>query len=460
MTNSKFARPWHRKLPDGLSFSGGVHDASRVEYLADKTWTDDSGERHVDQEIFDAVFDMICNARRLILLDMFLYNDFQAKKPETTRKLSGELTDALVRQKEAHPDAIVVLITDPINTLYGSYESPHFVRLQAAGIRVVITDLTKLRDSNPAYSLIWRTLIRPLGNSGHGRLPNPFDQRGKATLRSYLEMLNCKANHRKLLIADEGEELVGLVTSANPHDASSAHANVAVRFTGAAVENMLETENSTLVMSDAEPIALSPEAPCQSLGTTVQVLTERTIKIAALEMIGTATPDDKIDLATFYLSDRDLILALKRAQERGVPMRIVLDPNKDAFGHNKYGIPNRPVAAELTKVGIDIRWSHTHGEQCHVKMLCKLDHCGNGSLLIGSANLTRRNLDDFNLETNVLVRSSGPTAFLKEVQQHFDLLWNNEPGRTFTVPYEHYRNESIVKKLLYRFAEATGFSTF
>ena len=88
-----YRQPWHRKMPDGLSFAGGVHDASRVEYLADKTWTDDAGERHVEQEIFDAVFDMIRRARRLIVLDMFLYNDFQAKKPETTRKLSGELGD-------------------------------------------------------------------------------------------------------------------------------------------------------------------------------------------------------------------------------------------------------------------------------------------------------------------------------------------------------------------------------
>ena len=93
-------------------------------------------------------------------------------------------------------------------------------------------------------------------------------------------------------------------------------------------------------------------------------------------------------------------------------------------------------------------------------MLCKLAGDGDGSLLLGSANLTRRNLDDFNLETNVLVRGPGATDFVRKVQAHFDLLWYNEPGRTFTVPYEHYRNESIVKTLLYRFMEATGFCTF
>ena len=460
MKEEQYTRFWHRSLPDGLSYSGGVHDATRVDYLADKTWTDDSGERHVEQEIFDAVFDMIARARRLIVLDMFLYNDFQAKKPETTRRLSSELTAALVKQVETHPEIRVVVITDPINTLYGSYESPDFARLAAAGGRVVITDLTRLRDSNPLYSFVWRTLLRPLGNSGRGRLPNPFDRRGRATLRSYLEMLNFKANHRKLVVADDADELVGLVTSANPHDASSAHANVAVRFTGAAVENLLQTEIAILQLSGADPQLPALEAPCQSPGMTVQVLTERAIKTAALELIASAAKDEHLDLATFYLSDRDVIAELKRAKARGVCLRVLLDPNKDAFGHSKFGIPNRSVAAELVRAGIEVRWSHTHGEQCHVKMLCKLAGNGDGSLLLGSANLTRRNLDDFNLETNVLVRGPGATGFVRKVQAHFDLLWYNEPGRTFTVPYEHYRNESIVKTLLYRFMEATGFCTF
>ena len=460
MSNGKWGRPWHRTIPDGLCFAGGVHDATRVDFLVDKTWVDADGDRHSDQEIFDTVFDMIRRARKLVLLDMFLYNDFQGKKCETTRLLSGEMTDTLLRKKRTHPDISIVVITDPINTLYGSLVSLDFVRLRDAGICVVITNLTQLRDSNPIYSLLWRLLIRPFGNSGSGFLPNPFDPRGKATIRSYLAMLNFKANHRKLLIADDGEELSGLVTSANPHDASSAHANVAIRFTGPAVEDLLATENAALRLSGKNPLSFAVAARAQSPGVSVQVLTERAIKTAALRLIENAKTSERLDLATFYLSDRDVIDALIRARQRDVPVRVLLDPNIDAFGHNKYGIPNRPVAAELRWADVDVRWSHTHGEQCHVKALLGVDNPGEASLLLGSANLTRRNLENFNLETNVLVRASCSSDVIRDALRHFDLLWSNSSEQIFTVPYAHYQDESPVKKGLYRFMEATGLCTF
>jgi hypothetical protein len=439
MSKEQRGRRSRRALPAGLCFAGGVHDASQVTFLGDKTWVDADGIRHSEQQIFDPAFDMIRRARKLVLLDMFLYNDFQRRTPETTRLLSSELTDTLLQQKQAHPDITIVLITDPINTVYGSLPSPQFVSLVDAGITVVITDLSRLRDSNRFYSFFWRLLIKPFGNSQRGSLPNPFDPRGKVTLRSYLAMLNFKANHRKVLITDDDEELVGLVASANPHDASSAHANVAMRFTGAAVEDLLATENAVLEFSEAEPLQLPFAAPRQTPGVSVQILTEQAIKTEAMRIIEQAQAGDRIDLATFYLSDRDIIGAMKRAIQRDVLMRVLLDPNKDAFGFPKYGIPNQSVAAELRRANISD---------------------GEGRILLGSANLTRRNLENFNLETNVLVRAACSSEVVRDARSHFDLLWHNTPEQIFSVPYEHYRNESVVKKGLYRFMEVTGMCTF
>jgi len=76
---------------------------------------------------------MIEGSRRLLVMDLFLYNDFQGKYPETTRLLSGELTERLVRHKAAHPGMRIVLITDPINTVYGALPSAQFERLREAG---------------------------------------------------------------------------------------------------------------------------------------------------------------------------------------------------------------------------------------------------------------------------------------------------------------------------------------
>ena len=88
-------RFWHRRLAAGLAFVGEVHNASDVEFLADKTWVDETGIRLSEQHIFDRVFSLIEKSRKFLLLDLFLYNDFQGKEQETTRLLSGELTDVL-----------------------------------------------------------------------------------------------------------------------------------------------------------------------------------------------------------------------------------------------------------------------------------------------------------------------------------------------------------------------------
>ncbi len=445
---------------NGLCFAGDPQDASDVEFLADRTWVDARGVRHTEQQIFDAFFETIRKARRLVLVDMFYYNDFQRGRPETTRLLSGELTDVLLQQKKEHANIAIVVITDPINTVYGALRSAQFESLSDAGVSVVFTDLTRLRDSNPAYSWFWRLCVRPLGNAQGGLLPNPFDPRTRATIRSYLALLNYKANHRKVLLADDGDDWVAVVSSANAQDASSANVNVAIRFRGPAAEDLLETENAVLALSGAERVTLPFNPRRTPTGVTVQILTERAIKHETLRLISAAKPGEHIKLAMFFLSERDVIAALIDARTRGVLIRVLLDPNKESFGHRKYGIPNRPVAAELHKAGIDVRWADTHGEQSHAKMMLIEKDNGERVLLAGSANLTRRNLDNFNLETSALLRAGPDAKVMQDAMRHFDLLWNNTDEKNFSVPYEHYRNESAILTYLYRFMEKSGWSTF
>ena len=52
-------------------------------------------------------------------------NDFQGTASETERALSSELTDALLARRASHPAMPIVVITDPINTLYGGLHSKH-----------------------------------------------------------------------------------------------------------------------------------------------------------------------------------------------------------------------------------------------------------------------------------------------------------------------------------------------
>ncbi len=459
-----------RPLPPGLDFVGAEHPAGEIAFLRDLTWVDQAGDRHSDQQIFDAMLEIVRGARRFVVLDFFLYNDYVGAGGPPDRYLAAELTAALIAQKRAWPELTVIVITDPVNTVYGGAPFAQFAELEAAGIEVVTTRLEPLRDSNPVYSLFWNVLARPFGNGEGSLMPNPFSVDGRVSLRSWLRLLNFKANHRKTLIADRGDGLVGLVTSANPHDGSSANTNIALRFDGPAVFDLLATENAVLEFSGREPFNPGPEfapsaapsagAPGERPGMTVQILTENGIKRAVIDAIESAGEADALRLAMFYLADRDVIAALESAQARGVDVRILLDPNKDAFGRAKGGVPARPVARELTAADVPLRWCDTHGEQCHIKLLL-VDYANGSSVLIGgSANFTRRNLDNFNLETNVALRGPRESPPIAEARALLDLMWDNEPGRLISVDYERYADVSLLKRLRSRFLEASGLSTF
>lgn len=451
--------PYAQRVPAGIAFEGVPRPAAEVRFLADRSFSANGGERRTDQEIFDAVFAMIATARRFIVVDMFLYNDFQGPSPETTRLLAAELTERLIAQKREYPALRIVVITDPINTVYGAIEAAHFENLRAHDIEVALTDLASLRDSNPLYSVFWRLFVEPFGSGSGTVLSNPLGA-GRISLRSFLSLLNFKANHRKVIIADEGGDIAGLVTSANAHDASSAHSNVALSLRGAAAADLLETENAVLRLAGLR--AVTPHRPGASAdsGLTAQILTESKIRDHVVNAIAATTRGDRIMLAMFYLSHRQIIAALKTAQRRGVDIRILLDPNRDAFGRVKSGIPNRPVAHELNARGIPVRWCETHGEQCHSKMLLVDYHDGTSLLVLGSANFTRRNLDDFNLESDVALRGSRHAAPFDAARAFFDSAWRNEDGKTFSVDYARYADPSLLKRGLYRAMEASGISTF
>lgn len=446
-----------KPLPDGLSVRAPLRPATDIRLLIDQTHHE-GDQRITRQQIFDDALALIGQARRLIVVDMFLFNDFAAKADH--RPLSAQLTEALVAARRQHDDIEIVVITDPFNTFYGSMQAPVIEALRNAGIRVVVTPVAQLRASNPVWSGLWHLCCSWLGNSETGGwLPNPVAD-GKVTLRGWLRLLNFRANHRKTLIVDHGDDWVGLVTSANPHDASSHHWNAALRFNGSAALDLLASEQAVLDMAGVEVDWPQPAEMSTSALPAVQVLTESAIRDALLRMIESSAAGDRLDLEVFYLSHRPIIDALIDAQRRGVELRVLLDPNRDAFGREKNGIPNRQAAWDLHQAGVPVRWCNTHGEQCHRKWLRLDRNDGTAELLSGSANLTRRNLDDLNLETSVRLvgQSSEPT--ITEAREHFDALWNNVEGTTFSVPYAAFADHSRARYWLYRVMEATGMSTF
>lgn len=450
-----------KKLPAGLSRQGERYPACNCEFLRDLTWIDERGMRQSEQQIMDAVLEMIRGAKKLILMDMFLFNDFAGAAPAGVRPLAGEVTAALLARIAEIPGLRIILITDPVNTVYGGLANPYLDRLRSAGISVIYTDLDRLRDSNLLYSPLWRVFVRPFGTGRGALLANPFGP-GRVSLRSYLRLLNFKANHRKLIVTDCADGYSALVTSCNPHDASSAHGNVALRFSGPAVAELVACERSvpgvTGWFRDGWPVVES--GPCPAATLTIQVLTEGGIKNTVLDELGTAGEGDRVALVMFYLTDRRIIRALRAARQRGARLKVLLDPNKDAFGRVKNGVPNRQTAADLVDAGMEVCWGNTHGEQLHSKMLLLERAGGSGFLLLGSANFTRRNLDEYNLELDVAVRGPVDDPIFAAASRYVAQLWDNQGERMCSLAYDRYADRSRWRRILSRFLEISGMSTF
>lgn len=450
---------WSTPAPKGTSYAGPPSGVSDIRLLCDLTYRKGQETIH-EQRILEEQLSMIREAKEFIVADLFLYNDFYNTEAGSYPDSTRQMTEALIARKKEVKDLKIYLITDEINNSYRADMNEQFQLLEENGITVIITDLDKVRDSNPLYSGYYRAYFRHFGQGKEGWLSNPFGDNGpEMNIRNYLRLLNFKANHRKVLITDQA----AMVSSANPHDASSYHSNIAFQFRGAAAVSLLESEKAVASFSGTEISGIEYRYDPLDLraNTSVTVLTEDKIRDAILDSLKGTESGDEVMLGMFYLSHRDIIEELLAAAKRGVSVRVVLDPNKDAFGFEKSGIPNRQTAAELMEQSggtIQVRWYLTQGEQYHAKILgiCK----GNETTLIGgSANYTRRNLDNYNMETDLMVQVAAEDPLAVEFQDYFDRIWYNRDG-IYTGDYSEYEDNSLWKVLVYRFQEKTGLGTF
>lgn len=455
-----------KSMPAGTRYEGAgcFLPEKSVKFFYDLTYMDKNNKRVCEQEIFDEFYRMVAGAKKIIVADIFLINPFQGPVAETQRPLFSEFISAMLKKKKENPEIKIYVITDPINIVYGGLASPELESLKAAGIEVAFTDLDKLRDSNYLYSGFWRLLFKWAGNSDKGGIvPNPLSNRKEGiSIRSVLRVLNFKANHRKVLITDSGENLSALVMTGNISDASSAHVNFAVRVDGCAALQALESERGVAAFSGMA-IPEFGTKPTENTGDVeVRYITESKIASAVEKALNEADDKTSIRISQFFFSDRSIVKSLIKAVNRGAKVRLILDPNKDAFGRVTNGNPNRPVAAELlkkTKGKIEIRWYDTHGEQMHGKMLL-LENPAGYLMIQGSGNYTRRNIRDYNLEADTWLFCKRQTAYYTKAANLFETAWANNEGRNCTVDYAKYRNENPLYYIMYRLEEGSGWCTY
>ncbi|MCC5884219.1 MAG: phospholipase [Halomonas sp.] len=456
---------WHSRkpLPPGLGVEGKWRSPCTPRLLIDETFVDADGQRHCRQQIFDEILRLIGQAETLVVLDIFQFNDPADDRQDCHRQISAALRDALLARKRQRPDVEMVVITDPINAVYGGRELSHHRALEAAGIRIATTDLTIGRDPNPSWSALWRLCLRWMPHSPRGGwLPNPIGP-GKVGLRSYLALLNLNANHRKTLVVDEGKHWTAVVSSANADDGSSDYRDMALRVSGDIALDLLASEReiaarSGVIIDHVQPPAAGPDAsgPVPRL----RLLSEGAIKRALLAIIDDARAGERLDIEVLYLSHRGVIAALARAMARDVQVRVLLDPNHHAFGVSSSGIPNRQAASDLLAAGIQLRWSDTHGEQAHSKMLLRHASERPARLLLGSANYTRRSLDDLNFEADLEWVAGADDPVIAAARAAFERHWHNRDAERYSTGPEAYLDPSRRRYWQYRLMEASGWCTF
>ena len=233
----------------------------------------------------------------------------------------------------------------------------------------------------------------------------------RSAFGAWARLLNFKADHRKVIIGDDGKGgITGIVTSANPHDASSLHSNVGLKLSGAALSPLLDeraragarrrlerqTGRVPEVGASRGRVARRPRRACRCSPKA------RSAPRSCAISPGRASATASTSRCSIYPSAAS---SRRCWPPPGAASRCacILDPNKDAFGRSKNGIPNRSVATELAAASdgaIKVRWFRTHGEQFHSKLVA-MRTATEFWFTLGSANLTRRNLEDFNLEANV-----------------------------------------------------------
>jgi hypothetical protein len=354
--------------------------------------------------------------------------------------LARPLAEHLLARRRQRPNLEIVLVSDPRGDIYGGTPEQTLSTLEAAGIIVVRTRLERLRDPNPLYSSAWRLSV--------GWWSDPFDEvSDRATLASELRRRNDRADRRQLLVADDGAGgWSSLIASMAPRDPTTP-GGAAVEVRGRLARDIIASELDIAAWStDDDRLPAAPPAEIRAVGSIdARFLTEGAIAAALRDSIAVAAGGDSVSVAARALGDRALIHALLHAAARGAHVQLL---------HDRQVPANQAVAAELARTGagsIDIRWAASGAAGTSFVLV---QHRDDAWLDVGSAQLTRRALDDLNLEANIELHMPARAGPARAAADSF--------ARAFAggSAYSEHADESRGTYWRYRVAEATGLAMF
>ena len=397
--------------PLGINYESPIRETENAEFHYDLTYLDKDGNIQYDRNLWDATLKVVDNAKDYLIIEMFLFNDLYNKDKEHFPEFAKEYTERLVKKQQENPNLKVYILADENNNFYGAFEHPFITSMKNTGINVIVVDIFKLKDTFPWYSPFWRTFIKPMGNpQNKGWITNFYgDMWPKLTIRNLLRALNVKADHKKVFL----NEKEAVVSSANIHDPSYFHENIAIYTDGPIVKDVLHDLQLIAKFSDSEinvdgsnketkskiemdlpdktkirkdtmnignledkkndMIHLEEnindfqknekgEKESLSLNSGKNEITDtegKTYKIQYLSEgaigkyldadIDSLKSGDELLMGMYFLADKGIIDRLIKAANRGVKIRMIFDRSRDAFGMSTNGLPNKPVSKKLKK---------------------------------------------------------------------------------------------------------------
>src|ERR1700728_1205979 len=474
-----------KRLAPGAHITGAWQGlpAQEVRFLRDFTAADATGAPLSDRQIDTELLHMVAQARDFLVLDTGLFGDLPAAGAAAQRRrvappVAAGLVDALLQARVQRPDLQVLLLLDP-TSVQMRVEPNLFERLRAAGITVVPVDVRRLRAPNAVFVAFWQLCCRwwsPVAAEGDWPNPGGVGPSG-VSLGLWGRTQGYQRSHRQLLIGDDGAGgLAGLIFSRPLNAEAALHSATALQLAGAALEPLLESEfvvaqfsgwsGGGAIQERSQRLIERQRQSVPSLGgadaARARVASEGSITEALVGRIDAAGQHDSIELAALYLSQRELMRALLDAARRGAVIRVLLDPGKDGYGYERSGVPQREVASELAAASdgaVRMRWYRTHGEQFSPGFAL-IRGAGRAWLMVGTAELSRRDLDDFNLAAALIAELPASAAASTDALSWFDTLcYNRAPGGTeYTSDVDVYADASQLGYWRYRVLEAGGAS--
>lgn len=465
--------------PEGVNYESPVRKTNTVDFYYDLTFLDKNGNIKYDRNLWDATYKVVDNAKDYLIIEMFLLNDIYNKDEENFPKFAEEYVKRVIKKKRENPNLKVYVLLDENNNMYGAFEHPFITKMKESGIEIIEVGIMKLKDTFPWYSPIWRTLIEPYGNpQNKGWISNFYGPMWpKLSLRNVLRGLNVKADHKKVFL-NENEVVV---SSANIHDPSYFHENVALYTNGEIVNDVLDNlkkvakfSNSKIEidsMKNNERKIEVVEEKSQEIETLnnkndeeykIQYLSESKIGENLDRDLDSTDNGDEILMGMYFLADKNILKKLIEASNRGVKIRIILDRSRDAFGMSTNGLPNKPVSKKLRKKTdkkIEIKWYFTNNEQYHTKLIMIKKINEEAIIYTGSANMIKKNIRGYIMDSNFRVATNENSKLVKDIYSYFDRLWNNKDG-IFTLEYDDEPTTKIMTDFMYEILNLTQLGSF